>query len=68
LLKRVAWADLERCGDWQPHEYIASDTGDNCGPPIQGWCASFVGAIAWGMQGGGMPQLDPNATLKQETE
>jgi hypothetical protein len=57
LLRKVAWADLELGQDFSPHEYIASDTGENCGPPVQGWTASFVGAIAWGWKGEGMPRL-----------
>lgn len=51
LLKRVAWADLEAEGDHQPHEYLSAQDGSNCGPPIQGWTAALVGAVAWGSQG-----------------
>jgi hypothetical protein len=57
ILKRVAWADLERMQDYQPNEYVSAVNGENCGPPIQGWTASYVGAIAWGIKGEPVPAL-----------
>ena len=45
LIKRVAWADLVRSGDYVPNEHLNSVKGANLGFPIQGWNAALFGTI-----------------------
>ena len=51
IVRRVGYADLERDGDWLPHEYLHGKTGQNCGPVIQAWNADLFAAIVWGAYG-----------------
>ncbi len=45
LIKKVAWADLVRSGDYVPNEHLNSITGANLGFPIQGWNAALFGTV-----------------------
>lgn len=56
ILKRVGLWDLEKFGDYTPHEYMDGESGINRGPVIQGWNAYMLGAILWG--GLGVEVLD----------
>lgn len=44
-IRRVGRADLQAQGDWSPHEFVDAETGENRGPPIQGWSAACYGAM-----------------------
>lgn len=52
-VRAVARADLEREGDWMPHEYLHGETGENRGSPIQAWNACLFGAVKFGFLGDG---------------
>lgn len=51
IIRRVGLWDLERFGDYTPHEYLDGDTGANRGPVIQGWNADIYAAAVWGAMG-----------------
>ena len=50
LLKRVARADLEKAGDFIPHEYVHGKTGEQAGVPMQGWNAAMFGTLYFGLE------------------
>ncbi len=51
LMRRVGRWDLEEFGDYTPHEYLLGETGENCGPVIQGWNADYFAALLHGALG-----------------
>ena len=55
IIKDVAHADLVAHGDYQPNEYVNAETGENCGPSIQGWDAALFGALYFGLEGKEIP-------------
>lgn len=59
ILRRVGLWDLEKFGDYTPHEYMDGESGINRGPVIQGWNAYMLGTILWGALG--VEVLDRNS-------
>ena len=51
ILKTVGWADLERDGDFLPHENIDGETGENSHHFIQAWDSVYFAAIYFGLLG-----------------
>lgn len=46
LIKTLGYYDLELPGDYRPNEYLDGETGQNCGPEVQGW-SSAVWAVEY---------------------
>jgi len=51
ILKNVGYWDLEKFGDYLPHENIDGETGQNTHAAIQGWDAAYFGALYFGAFG-----------------
>ena len=45
ILKKVGEWDLERHGDFLPHENLSGETGANIRKYVQGWNAAYLGAV-----------------------
>jgi len=51
ILSEVAEWDLEKQGDFLPHENLHGETGKGIRHYVQGWNAAYLGAIVWGLNG-----------------
>ena len=47
---RVAHADLEKSGDFIPHEFLHGKTGEQAGVPMQGWNAAMFRTLYFGLE------------------
>lgn len=54
LIKKMGYADLEKDGDWLPHEFVGTVSGKDGGPKIQGWNASIFAPLYFEVAGNKM--------------
>lgn len=57
IIKKMGYADLEKDGDWLPHEFVGTLSGKNGGPKIQGWNASIFAPLYFQVAGHKMDNI-----------